>query len=122
MKNWSISLNQKRFLIVWLGVCLFALFLNVANVGGKIELTNGEPQYIFFDNSDPYGHGYEDDFYPFTEFISDNLLQYPDITFDMYKRGTYTRFNGIFNSYNLPEFIFYSILGLSIIFLPKLWK
>jgi hypothetical protein len=105
-----------------LGICAFALFLNVANIGGKIEFAEGEDQFMFFYNSGAYGHTYDDDFYPFTKFICENSERYPGKNIAIYFPGTYKRFNGIFNSFNLPEFIFYCVLALSIIFIPKLWK
>lgn len=123
MKKLLPSINEKRFLIVWLGICSLALFLNVADIQGKIEVKGGKYQYLFFFSSEMYGHSYDEDFYPFTDFIVESSTLYPSEKIRDYYigSGTYTRFNGIFNSFNLPEFIFYSILGIGIVFLPKLW-
>ncbi|WP_395051003.1 hypothetical protein [Flavobacterium sp.] len=124
MKKSIITLKEKRFLIIWLGICGFACFMNAAKVGGKIDFGNGRYQYLFFYNPRLTGDTYNEDFYPFTEFIVDNSARYPSENFSQYfiDDGTYIRFNGIFNSFDLPEFIFYSILGLCIVFTPKVWK
>jgi len=118
MNKWIISLKEKRFLIIWLGVCVLAFFLNLADIRGHIKFDEFKYHSLFsssYDRNDS-SHKYDDDFYPFTKFIEENHYQ-TDSNFVSYKS-----FNGIFNSFNLPEFIFYSILGLSIIFIPKLWK
>jgi hypothetical protein len=118
------TLREKRFLIIWLGICLFALFLNLADIQGKIESKDGKYQYLFFFSSEMYGHLYDNDFYPFTDFVVERSVLYPSEKLRDYYigKGTYLRFNGIFNSFNLPEFIFYSLLGLGIVFIPKIWK
>lgn len=124
MKKIIISLKEKRFLIVWLGLCSFALFLNVFNISGKIESDDGKYQFLFFYSSEENGHPYDEDFYPFTKFITNKSVLYPSESFSKYyiTKGNYTRFNGIFNSFNLAEFVFYSLLGLGIVILPKVWK
>lgn len=56
------------------------------------------------------------DFWPFTAYL---------ITKEDGVSGYYTKttcFGGIFNSYGFPEYIAYMLLGLAIVFIPKLWK
>lgn len=38
------------------------------------------------------------------------------------KVGEQNIYGGIFNSYNIPEYIFYMILGFGIVFIPMFWK
>jgi len=36
--------------------------------------------------------------------------------------GEQNYYGGLFNSYGIPEYIFYMFLGAGIVFVPKLWK
>ena len=67
MKKLIPTLREKCFLIIWLGICSFALFLNLADIQGKINYKGGKYQYLFFFSSEMYGHSYDEDFYPLTD-------------------------------------------------------
>ncbi len=126
--RYKTTLAQKRFLIIWICIHSFALFVNLANINGEtVEGDyNGGYTHLFTTR------GYEDDFYPFTTFIykqkyfvenSNDPRNYygASMTFGEWKEKE-PSFNGFFTGYNLPEYIFYILLGLGIIFLPKIWK
>lgn len=142
------TLNQKRFLIVWICFHTFALFVNIADIKGEMP-----PDNLL---STPNVNG----FWPFSEYsttvktISDNnrasgIFKFAsnnnDSTFnpDDYKaydevhkeKNPYssgditpitikekTSFNGIFSSYGYPEFIFYMIVGFGIVYFPRIWN
>ncbi|QNR85077.1 hypothetical protein H9N25_00780 [Pedobacter riviphilus] len=124
--KYSVTLNQKRFLIVWICIHSFALFVNVASIYGTI---NEGTQTLGYSNLFTI-NSYEDDFWPFTKFTeTESYIDYSPNIFDEIgkpKRGIWRdktpSFNGIFTGYNLPEYIFYIILGLGIIFIPKIWN
>lgn len=101
----TLTLNQKRFLILWILFHSFALFVNLAGVNGFTSINDHE--YVcFFTNTLP--GQYPIGFWPFVTF-SPNTIYYDRIVF-----------NGIFYSYEFPEYIFYMCLGLGIVFIPKL--
>lgn len=100
MKQLMITKGERRFLILWLATWSFAFFVNLTDINGKI-FRNTTPQYIFTENSE---HRTQD-FYPFTTFIEAHC----------------TCFNGIFNSFNLVEWVVYCLIGIGIVFIPKIW-
>ena len=107
MKKLTITQKEKRFLIIWIGICLFAFFVNLVPIEGKID----DFTYIFT-------VGESGGFYPFTsDFMGRHFIGYDQYDFMQFK----PRFNGIFNSFNLPEFIFYILLGFGIVYIPKIW-
>jgi hypothetical protein len=117
-----ITLNQKRFLIIWIGIHSLALFVNVFNIEGRTDTSNWTIStkvynYVFTKNSN-----YDNDFWPFTEFTKQERYYIEPI--NSYEQGTWsygTAFNGIFYNYDYSEFVFYMLSGLAFIYLPKLW-
>ncbi|WP_118972468.1 hypothetical protein [Taibaiella koreensis] len=107
----ALKVSEKRFLIVWIGVCSFAFFVNLADLKG--HYTRGGNIWTSGQN--------QGDFWPFTNFTT----YVEGVTFvgidPSYSYASHTGFNGIFNSFDLPEFVFYSFLGLAIVFIPKIW-
>ncbi len=100
----SISLKQRRFLIVWCIFHLFALTVNLIPICGSIsdvESNYGSYHRHIFTN----GYYREDDgaFWPFVKF------------------SEYYSYNGIFHNYSIYAFIVYIAIGFAIVFLPKLW-
>jgi len=110
----KLTVNQKRFLIVWVLFHSLALFVNLAHIDGKIQDGNSSN-----DNTTIYlfnGIGGQDsDFWPFTSYHSSYNETNLDNRIDYY-------YGGLFNSYGFPEYIFYLLLGMSIVFIPKLWN
>lgn len=171
----KLTLNQGRFLIVWILFNSFALFVNLAGIRG--EINNDKNTFYLFTSGERSG------FWPFTSYYYEEPKTiestpiFPDSIKKIepeYKIGIHSKtgkkvriptgleeslrfFNnpknedvnviptdktitdyssvvqevvgiahsysgGIFNSYGLPEYIFYMCLGLGIVYLPKLWK
>jgi hypothetical protein len=119
----KISLNQKRFLIIWICFHSFALFVNVAMIYGTLR-EESEPfkdtfgnDFIKYFNHNLFTSGnFQEDFWPFTTY-SQIESHYP---------GNYTRsdthyFYGIFTSYGYLEYFSYLVLGFAIIYIPKIW-
>jgi hypothetical protein len=106
MNNLKLSTVEKRFLIIWILLHSFALFVNLAEVSGKIDRDN-----FLFTNTDPLYS--KNGFWPFVNFEGTNY--YP-------ADGNVLYFNGLFYSYGLSAFIFYILLGIGIVYIPKLWK
>jgi hypothetical protein len=106
MIKFKLSTKEKRFLIVWLGVCFFAFFVNFAGVYTEYDIN----RKLFTSGWD------ESQFWPFVTFNTNVEVNE--------KYGLFTPmigFNGIFKSFNLPEFITYSLLGVGIVIVPKIW-
>jgi hypothetical protein len=116
MKPLNLTLNQKRFLIIWILFHSFALFVNVAHIYGTLHdgygKDNDNTTVYLFCNTLP---DRESDFWPFTSYTEES---YQSNLGNYYERY----YGGIFNSYGFPEYIFYMLLGLGIVFIPKLWK
>jgi len=112
----SISLNQRRFLIIWCFFHLFALATNLIPIKGEIT-SEGYNNYIFtYGESGSY---YDGGFWPFVKMNDEK-------GYDTYDHQTNERkyrsiFLGIFHKYNTGAFIVYIVLGFAIVFLPKLW-
>jgi hypothetical protein len=109
----SLSLNQRRFLIVWILFNSFALYVNLADVEGAVDLNPSSshsyrPLYCL-----TRAHNV-DSFWPFSSFYRTD--------YDSLTNTNVSTFLGIFNSYGLKEYIFYMALGFAIVFVPKLWK
>jgi hypothetical protein len=102
----KLSVREKRFLIVWLGICFFAFFVNFAGV------------YVEFDtNQKIFTSGWDDNqFWPFVTF-NHNMEVAARYGVPELGKG----FGGIFKSFNLPEFITYSLVGVGIVLVPKIW-
>lgn len=111
----KISLREKRFLIIWVLFHAFALFLSIAEIKGNYE--NG----YYFSNSSS-----TKDFWPFAGFnnegYSPNFKGYDASGSSITRYEPYSTFKGIFNGYDLTEFIAYMVLGLGIVFIPKIWS
>jgi len=127
----DITINQKRFLIVWILIHSFALFVNLAHIKGEyynkvyqLGGENREIKYLFTNSIN------QDQFWPFTDYTTNTFkkdtvgITPTDNDFNIISlRTTSTEyFNGVFNSYNFPEFIFYILIGFAIVFVPKLWS
>jgi len=121
----SLTLNQKRFLIVWILLNSFALFVNLADIRGAIDnsdtsynsygylIHNGTDRIIYlFTNSSGQN---KSDFWPFTSYYSINYPSNSGFPIQHF-------YGGLFNSYDIPEYIFYMVLGFAIVFVPKLWN
>jgi hypothetical protein len=113
----SITLKEKRFLIIWCCVHLFALLVNFANIKGTIKAPVNNAFYGQYDLNATYlftdgnnGKG----FWPFVTYSGDGFNPYVN------NGKPFHIFYGIFNNYDFSEFIIYLCLG--IVFIPKLWK
>src|SRR4051812_20719601 len=121
----NLTLKNKRFLIIWICVNAFALFVNVAKIEG--DITSDKPlgnqgvhiitHYHLLTTIDNIFSN--DKFWPFTTFYKgdseDGLL----LLRNSGTTGDKLLFYGIFNSYNFPAFLFYSLLGIAIVYIPK---
>jgi hypothetical protein len=105
MENLALTLNQKRFLIIWTLFHSFALFVNLAGINGFVTVNDHEYVCIFANTlpGETYGSG----FWPFVNFSPN----YQEMIF-----------NGIFYSYGFAEYVFYMLLSIGILFVPKLWS
>lgn len=139
----KLTVSNKRFLITWISINAFALFVNIAHIEGRIlngnhitVSTNDEFSYeyarlttkddkatvcLFMDNNKPIYP--RPSFYPFTSdflYVCFGSYRLPDKSGLIYyfDKG----FLGAFNGYGHLEFIIYSILGIAIIYIPKLTK
>jgi hypothetical protein len=142
----KLTVGNRRFLTVWICINAFALFVNIAQLEGRID--KGHNAYQIADekeNDQRKGYyaefSYTNDiicifmdkntklqtdgitFYPFTsKFIKINYgyrNKYDHThSYSFYESG----FLGIFNGYDYLEFIVYTVLGFSIVYIPKLWK
>jgi hypothetical protein len=130
--SYMVTRGNRRFLIVWFAMCSFALLCNVAPIRGEIQAENlntGTPRICLFTNRG-------DGFWPFsTEFFDDRWWTNRDyVEFPYRKNGAivdadgYIRndipseFNGLFNGFEYLEFLVYGILGICIVFVPKIWN
>lgn len=111
--NLKLTTNEKRFLVIWIIVHSFALFVNLADIEGAIDFNNRDytytPTYFF-----THYNSNRSDFWPFTKFITTSRCA--DCV------SSETIFEGVFNSYGTAEYLFYMVIGLAIIFVPKLWR
>lgn len=131
----KISLKQRRFLIVWGIFHLFALTVNMIPVEGLVHISGKiwtktnptgidahyvnveRPLYIF---TYPDHSAIDGNFWPFVKMWEADYLgsnSYNDDS-DMYTG----RFKGLFYNYSYKAFIVYILIGLAIVFLPKLWS
>jgi len=117
----KLTLNQRRFLIIWILFHSFAYFVNIAQIEGRITI-QGDSSVNNYNlltsiNTDPYEHP----FWPFVTFYRDHLN---DSFHSTAPNGmvSYTNFYGIFNYYSLKAYISYIIIGLALIYVPKFWK
>lgn len=129
----SISLKQRRFLIIWCCFHLFAIAANKIPIIWKFDSDGPE----FTINSENYapmhyktscsnfiltdGRDYDTDngFYPFVKFFRNSSCGLPGRE-DLIGNGKMV-FMGLFFNYNTGAFILYICLGFAIVFVPKLW-
>lgn len=122
---YKTTINQKRFLIIWICLHSFALFVNVFNIRGRLSTSNfisssTADNYLFTSSS---SSSYKNDFWPITNFTEEQRY-YIEPAYLSFQKGTWaykTAFKGIFQDYDYSEFIFYILLGLAVIYLPKIW-
>lgn len=124
MKKITVTLGNKRFLIVWMAIHAFALFVNTARVRGTIKTDNPykDESHIWTTAND---WTYGGDFWPFTTFFkhNDGKAAYSPVDGHvLYQYDSYTVFNGLFNGYGYSEFLAYVVLGFCIVFVPKAWE
>lgn len=115
----KLSLNQKRFLIVWILFHSFALFVNLADIKGTTQNEGHLVENGYYKNTtiNLLTSNTHPSFWPFVNYYEDTFeYQSPNY------RTENLDFNGIFYSYSFSEYIFYILLGLAIIFVPKLWN
>jgi hypothetical protein len=117
--------KERRFLIIWIGVCLFAFFVNAASINGDVA-DPGSKTVVNLWTTDMD----QKDFWPFTSYTKYYSVGYPKqgvvdrgyglnlSQLDVYEG---THFYGIFKSFNFPELIVYSLIGFAIIYIPKIW-
>ena len=114
----NLDTKQKRFLIIWIIFHSFALFVNLAKIQGTIKeesslfTPEAKYEYLFTSLTD------WDKFWPITTYY-EKVHKYPTPTTSAYD---VIYFNGIFNSYDYREYIFYILIGIGIVFVPKIWK
>ncbi len=112
----KITKGERRFLILWLATWSFAFFVNLADIKGEL-LNNSTPQYLFTKNNKEY----QSDFFPFTTFVKNDELKPEKAWSNPYLSERYTCFNGLFNSFNLVEWLVFCTIGTAIVFVPKIW-
>lgn len=122
--NFKLKPSQKRFLIIYLLINAFALMTNLFSLDWSIYI----PEYPI----ESLGNGIDsriDNYYIFTEGLRDS--NWPFVNFytntweDNYQREDqpiYTEFSGIFYDYGLKSFLLMTIIGLSILYLPRFIK
>jgi len=126
--KYSVTLNQKRFLIVWICIHSFALFVNLTGLYGTTREGTETLGYanIFTTN------GYKNDFWPITTFFYRERYYVPNpsdprnqhgysVTFGTWKEKE-PSFNGLFTGYDSTEYLFYILLGIGFVFIPKIWN
>lgn len=132
----NITLTQKRFLIVWILFHSFALFVNQTKLKGTVITDEYNKKYYRREIRKHLltGDTLNEKFWPFTRYKTyQTFTGIADTTFFIYQGRRTPTFintyridinhrNGIFTSYDFSEFIFYILLGLGIIVIPKLWN
>ena len=128
--NTKITKRERRFLIIWMGVCLFAFLSTIAPIRGTIIDDNFQygtqtnPGIWLFSSGSPSRAAKQ--FWPFTsDFIYEhNITPIENGVLMGHVRGYLGKthgFWGIFNGFDYLELLVYSLLGLAIIFIPKIW-
>ncbi len=110
----KISLNSRRFLLIWFTFHSFALATNLIPIKGEISIQNEGEEYrtsrAFYIFTDAFRLRNESDFWPFVAMYDENGYG-PDRSI----------FRGIFYDYSIGAFLLYTIGGFVIVFLPLLW-
>ena len=130
----KISLKERRFLIIWFCINAFALFVNIANLEGRIDKGSMDLFYttkyeqhmrsnVICILTDRYSskRNVGLTFYPFNNNFSKISYSYKD---DENKEVYVTEsgFLGIFNGYGYFDFCVYILIGFVLVFLPKIWR
>ena len=133
----NLSTNSKRFLIVWVIFHSFALFVNIAHIEGYYSMKINPPNdYEGFTYTYILTHNdtlNKNSFWPLTKYETgeswvDTIYNYQSVNNDLVKTPIRFQicnnhyFNGVFNSYGFTEYIFYTLVGIGIVYLPKIWK
>lgn len=139
----TISVFEKRFLILWTIFHLTAIILYSFHISGKKEVNidstgqwaSSSPtergwtySYIFNKFSDT-SYTSTDNLgilYPFTDkFFSKNYRLMFKNDYELHQKVLKpmekTTFNGIFVGYDYSEFVVYMLLGFGIVFIRKIW-
>ena len=113
------TLKQKRFLIVWCCFHLLALLVNIVPINGdlshQVKHNEFSPENNEYNILYVFTNGYDktDGFWPFVKYSYSKYY---------YNTGTVDVFNGIFAGYDIGEAVTYILIGIAIVFLPKLWR
>lgn len=142
-----LTQKNRRFLIIWFSVIIFALLCNIVPITGHLSDISwnktgkpaSTPIYLF-------SRGYDkDDFWPFNpSIIESEYMTNPteearaENESRLYARahpGLYVSethlnvetynvftFNGIFEGFDYWEFVIYGVVGLAVVFLPNIWN
>ncbi len=108
----KITLKQRRFLIIW---CIFHSFAYISNL---IPITFDIHSNDIFTNGDDFNPNYG--VWPFVEYFR-FCKSCGDWNSAHTMRDDVNVFRGIFFNYNFMIFIIYLIVGISIVYIPKLW-
>lgn len=131
IRKWGLKTSERRFLIVWICICLFALISNIAPIRGIIDSgasgsyssTYFRPTSMLFSSGDAEEASKK--FWPFTNSFQNKYAYITDYSKELYLLGPSNLpdpgFFGIFNGFDYLEFIVYTLLGLAIVFIPKIW-
>jgi len=117
MKKFSLTKNQRRFLMLWIAFHLIALTVNIVPIKGEHVSSNHRLYYILTEADNP------DEFWPFVRYVVPGAIytKYGGMTTQTYATGQTDNFNGIFNDYDISEFLVYVLGAIAIIYIPKLW-
>jgi len=122
--NFKLKSSQKRFLIIYVLINAFALMTNLFSLDWSIYI----PEYPI--ESPGYGiNSRVDNYYIFTEGLRNSNWPFVDFYTNSWEDGTqradlfiYTKFAGIFYDYGFKSFLLMIIIGLSVIYVPRLIK
>lgn len=131
MRKLTLTAKERRFLIIWVSLCAFALLCNVAPIKGTIK--KGQPGWPRSEKFEPatnlFASGNKEDmaeFWPLNaNFVNKNEYYengHSGFHYSLVDNSNGpSGFYGIFNGFDYLEFFVYSFLGLAIIFVPKIW-
>lgn len=122
--NFKLKPSQKKFLIIYLLINAFALLTNLFDIDTSI--------YVSEYPIEPMGYGIDsriDDYYIFTEGLRNSNWPFVDFYRNSLENGTqypnqpiFTTFSGIFYDYGFKSFFLMTVIGLLIVYLPRLMK
>jgi len=117
MSKFSLTILEKRVIIILMSINLCALFVNYFALSPKTENSNIE-SFWFTDNADyliEFGL-YSDNGYGY--FYS---RFWPFIDFKVWTSMNKYRFRGIFAEFDHTEFLVYTFLIFFIVYIKKIW-